>query len=829
MQTKDAASARHTAGITTRLIVTYVRSRAGEAGVRALLARARVPYSAAELQDERSWFSHHDEMALLHAAAEVLDDPMAARHIGEAALEQQVGPGVKILLRALGSPRRLLQSMPRAAARFSTVGTWAFVGGSRDHGTVEYRINPDLPADLAGCEYTAGLLTQIPLLFGLPPATVVEESCQARGGECCRFRVRWQRRSRLFGRRRRVADLQDRLDAATALETARRRGETADALLSLARRLADPVPAGDVAERVAAAIPDVVEADHAAVMLCDLADGTFRMGGLVGFSPELLPALRSLQIRPSDTPELEVLMASSEPRFYRPDTADPFIRGVMESAGTRTSAVVPIRSRQEVLGLAVAGWREDVQLDPERIERLIGLAGQAAAALQNAQLLEEMRRRALEDELTKLPNRVLFEDRLAQALARARRRAERVAVASLDLDRFKQVNDSLGHAAGNELLREVGRRLTMTLRGGDTVARAGGDEFMLLLPDVRESRDLSAVAEKVRRVLARPFRVDGHNLFITASIGLAVHPEDGDTPERLLRNADAAMYRAKELGRNTTQLYASNMNASAPARLAMEGELHAAFEREEFRVHYQPQVELTTGRVVAVEALARWQHPNLGLVPPDQFLSIAEETGLIVDLDLWVLRTAAAQVRTWELAGLEKIGVAVNLSERTLRRGGLVESVLDTLVKTGLDPARLELEITERVAGEDGGTAAATLSALKQHGLRVAVDDFGTGYSSLSRLRRFPADTLKIDRSFIAEIEGEDDEAPIVSGVMAIARGLGLAVVAEGVETQEQERCLVRLGCTLAQGYLLGRPATPLDVEVLLRPDGTSARATIAV
>jgi diguanylate cyclase (GGDEF)-like protein/PAS domain S-box-containing protein len=425
------------------------------------------------------------------------------------------------------------------------------------------------------------------------------------------------------------------------------------------------------------------------------------------------------------------------------------------------------------------------------------------------------------DALTGLPNRMLFNDRLGQALAQAHRTHDMLAVLFLDVDRFKTINDTLGHVVGDKLLAAVAQRLTRCLREGDTVARLGGDEFGIVLPAAAGVKGVARVAEKILKELGPSFSVDGHELHITASIGISVCPSDGDDADTLVKNADAAMYRAKEQGRDNYQLYAPSMNAMALDRLVLENNLRRAVERCEFALYYQPQVNLQTHEVVGAEALVRWKPPGHELMLPDRFIRVAEETGLIVPIGEWVLRTACAQNKAWQDAGLPPLRVAVNLSARHFRHQALVETVGRALESTGLDPRYLELELTESVLMEGAETTISTLHALKAMGVRLSVDDFGTGYSSLSYLKRFPIDTLKIDQSFVQDITHDSDDAVIATLIISMAHALNLTVVAEGVENQGQVEFLKPHGCDHMQGFLFGRPMPAADfVEYLKRNSG---------
>ena len=414
-------------------------------------------------------------------------------------------------------------------------------------------------------------------------------------------------------------------------------------------------------------------------------------------------------------------------------------------------------------------------------------------------------RLAHHDALTGLPNRLLFIDRLGQAMAQANRNERLVAVMLLDLDRFKAINDTLGHTMGDLLLRNVAEFLVSCVREDDTVARLGGDEFTIMLPEIQHIQDAATVAQKILDAFTRPFFLDGHELFIGTSIGIALYPFNEDL-SLLLRNADIAMYEVKQQGGNNYQFYTAEMNTASLQRLSLEGALRRALERGEFVLHYQPQIDLTRGEIVGVEALVRWQHPERGLLGPMEFIPLAEENGLIVPIGEWVLRTACAQARAWQEAGLRPIRVAVNLSVRQFYQKNLVETVARILEQTGLDSRYLELEITESCLMQNTQTTVALLAELNRLGMRISIDDFGTGYSSLSYLKRFPVDTLKIDRSFVCDIGTDPDDDAIVKAIIALAQSLELRVVAEGVETPEQLHFLRTHGCNEIQGYLISRP-----------------------
>lgn len=421
------------------------------------------------------------------------------------------------------------------------------------------------------------------------------------------------------------------------------------------------------------------------------------------------------------------------------------------------------------------------------------------------------------DALTNLPNRILFRDHLELELAHAHRSGRMVAVMFLDLDRFKIINDTLGHAFGDQLLRAVAERLRACVREGDTVSRLGGDEFTFIIPDIANSQDTVLIAQKILNAMSRSFQVEGHEVHVTPSIGIALYPSDADDAGSLIKKADTAMYHAKEHGKNTFQFYRDDMNVSNFERLTLENGLRKALEKGELLVYYQPLIDQNTGQIISMEALARWQHPDLGMIYPTKFIPIAEETGLIVPIGEWVLMKACAQTRTWHDAGFHTLRVTVNLSARQFKQQNLVSTIIQVLQKTGLDPHYLELELTEGIVMQNDVAILLALRELKALGILLSIDDFGTQYSSLSYLKRFPIDTLKIDRSFVHDITTNPDDAAIVTAIIAIAESLKLKVVAEGVENKEQAAFLHKLRCDNIQGYVYSHPLPAGDVEHLLQ------------
>ena len=426
---------------------------------------------------------------------------------------------------------------------------------------------------------------------------------------------------------------------------------------------------------------------------------------------------------------------------------------------------------------------------------------------------QKIHQMAFYDSLTSLPNRALFHDRLRQMLTDASWHAQIAGVMLLDLDHFKTVNDTLGHPAGDELLRGVAARLMYSVRGYDTVARLGGDEFAILLPEVRSSDDLGKIASKILASLEEPFMLEGKEVFVSCSIGIVVYPEDSSDGDDLLKQADSAMYLAKRSGRNNFRFYSKELTASANERLTLEGDLRRGLERGEFMLHFQPKVSLADGVMIGSEALLRWNHPQRGMVPPDMFIPIAEDSGLIMAIGEWVLRSACITACEWNGYGKPSHKVAINLSARQFQSNDLARTVRNVLEETGCDPEWIELEITESLLLDEDGDVLDILSEFRAAGISIAIDDFGTGYSALSYLARFPIDTLKIDRSFINRVTESGHHAELVKAIISIAKCLDQQVVAEGVETAEQAAFLQAHGCQVVQGYFFGKPMSKQDFE----------------
>jgi diguanylate cyclase (GGDEF)-like protein len=475
-------------------------------------------------------------------------------------------------------------------------------------------------------------------------------------------------------------------------------------------------------------------------------------------------------------------------------------------AGHRNSDTRNLRPRA-----SFEAWREVTEgqakpWTPEDIKLAQALGIHLYMAVMQRRVEAMLQHQASHDRLTGLPNRMLFDERLSLALAHTHRYGEILAVVFLDLDNFKTINDTLGHAVGDRLLQIVAERLRGCLRPEDVLARWGGDEFTLLLFPIGNAEDTAKIATKILDTLNAPLKLEGQELHIKASLGIALAPYDGEDAETLLKNADAAMYRAKQQGRNNYQLYTSAIGTKAQERLVLENNLYKALERQEFRLHYQPQIDLRTGEIVGMEALIRWQNQELGFISPSLFIPLAEEMGLINAIGEWVLWTACAQNRTWQSLGLPAIRMAVNLSALQFQQKNLVNIIAQVLESTKLEARYLELEITESIAMHDIPVTISVLRTLRSMGIQIAVDDFGTGYSSLSSLKHFPLDKLKIDQSFVRELVTDSFDAAIVKALIALGHGLKLNVIAEGVETQEQLAFLRSVKCDGMQGYLLSRP-----------------------
>lgn len=589
--------------------------------------------------------------------------------------------------------------------------------------------------------------------------------------------------------------------------------ERAEDIVAGEARILEMIARGVDLTEVLLAIVRTVErrmpASRVSVMLYDPDRKAMLFGAAATLPPFFRKAIDGAAVGPDTSPCGIAMYAKS--RVIVPDllAEDRWQRywPLANELGVRASWSFPIiNAADEVLGtlsLLSTATGTPSPMDFEVLERATRLA---EVAIDRMQTQARIARLAHYDSLTGIANRATFNTRLAEALEGATHRERSVAVAFLDVDRFKNINDSLGHETGDALLRAVAERLGGCIRRGDTLARLGGDEFSLVLADMAQPQDAAVVAQKIIASFAQPFQVAGQELFVTASVGLSLYPSDGTDADSLLKNADIAMYRAKELGRNTFQFFTADMNNKVSRRLKLEHQLRKALARNELSLHYQPQVDLHNGHVIGVEALVRWDHPELGSVSPAEFIAVAEETGLIMPIGEWVLETACAQQKAWELEGVRGVKMSVNLSARQFQQKNLVEVVLGVLAATGLQPHSLTLELTESVLMHNAEYAIAALHSLHARGIGISVDDFGTGYASLSYLKKFPIDVLKIDRSFVNDITTDPDDAAITQAIITMAHSLGISVLAEGVETKEQLGFLTHHDCDAMQGYYFSRP-----------------------
>jgi diguanylate cyclase (GGDEF)-like protein len=651
------------------------------------------------------------------------------------------------------------------------------------------------------------------------------------------------------------------LDIFGVVTNARRSDATARALLSFSETLSRVAHLADSVQLLADTVPSVTGCDQCTVYLWDgeygqmiprartagMEDPDAYLGPVVPVTGSGRPATRrpmtpgghterpvgethgppepgAVTIR-IDTPEIDRLLNQHEVIVVEASTEDASLRELLQRSRTTASVVAPLFAAGEFLGVIAANFGSLASAasihDPDLHERLAGLADQAATALQNLELLEKVSHMAWHDALTGLPNRRLFEDRVEQELVRSRRVGEPVCMFFVDLDHFKAVNDTLGHGAGDDLIQQVSERLVDTVRSQDTVARVGGDEFAILLPGLADQLAIDGLAQRTLDAIGAPFIVFGGQVETTASIGIAIAPEHGDSYDDLLNRADAAMYRAKDRGRNAFQMYMagpwpSTSDRTAPDDRSLHADLSGALERGEFFILYQPYIDLHSARVVGVEALVRWNHPILGVLEPSSFISLAEKSDIIVALDRWVLDQTCRQARAWLDRGSDPLRLSVNLASRDLSHPDFFDSVERTLEMTGIDPSSLELEITERVVLDKSGPAKENIERLRRLGVKFTIDDFGSGNSSLNRIGTFPVSTLKIDRSFVQVLGPDGEDNALVAAIISMADRLGLACVAVGVETSLQSQVLIQRGCTTAQGYFFSPPLPPEDIEQVM-------------
>ena len=585
--------------------------------------------------------------------------------------------------------------------------------------------------------------------------------------------------------------------------------------------IAQSAPLGDVLDHLMRLVESQLAGIFGSVLLLDEDGNHLRHGAAPSLAEAYTKAIDGARIGPK--------VGSCGTAAYRREAvivddilSDPLwadFKDLAAAYGLRSCWSTPILSHLGAVLGTFAMYSATVRKPTEAETRLVDVATRIAGiAIERRQAEDRIRFMADHDSLTGLANRNLLRDRLTQAVVHAKRHDRWVAVAFVDLDSFKIVNDSLGHGAGDELLKIVARRMVDCVRATDTVVRLGGDEFVIVLFDQPDSVDVvAATLQKISAAIAEPIHLEGHDLRVTSSLGVAIYPNDGMDAETLLANADAAMYRAKETGRDNFQFYTPELNAKVQARFLLQEELRNAVARCEFTLFYQPQVDLRTGRVFAVEALVRWNHPTRGVMAPIDFIPLAEETGLIVPLGDWVLREACRQNKAWQGAGLPPMTVCVNVSARQFRDKSLISRVVSALSDSGLDAEYLELEMTESLIMQDVEQAVATMAALQGLGVRLSIDDFGTGYSSLSALKNFPVDRLKIDKSFITDLATNENDKAVASAVIALGQKLNLRVIAEGVETDEQAAFLCDNNCDEMQGFHFSMPIPTHAIEKLLR------------
>ena len=515
---------------------------------------------------------------------------------------------------------------------------------------------------------------------------------------------------------------------------------------------------------------------------------------------------------------------------YLGDARTAHFYDTIRASGSRSGAALPLLRRGEAVGVLLFFSTELGAFTPELVELLQRLADNVSFGLEHFDRAEEkakaedhIRYLATHDGLTDLPNRAMFNQLLNASIETARRYAKRLALLFIDLDRFKIINDTLGHADGDALLIEIATRLRQSLRASDVVARLGGDEFVVILPELIDEQHANAVARMLLSAVMHPMVLRGQECRVTASIGVAIFPENGRDEHTLVKNADMAMYLAKEEGKNDVRFFSNDMKTQSIERLMLENNLRKALDRDEFVLHYQPKIDLQTGQITGIEALLRWAQPDLGMLPPHQFIPLAEETGLIVPIGRWVLKKACEQHVTWQRHGLPPIYMAVNLSPRQFQHDQLLQDIDDVLAATGMRPELLELEVTESMVMQNVDRAIALLTSLKERGVRLAMDDFGTGYSSMSLIKRFPIDTLKIDRSFVRDLPGNNDDRAIADAIIQLGRALGVKVVAEGVETGGQRSFLRDHACDEMQGYLFSRPVSADQIPDIFRLPAVSS------
>jgi diguanylate cyclase (GGDEF)-like protein len=952
----DETTSPDISGAVTGVLVRYVRSVAGQYGVRRVLSRAREQRRPGTLEDPTTWSSPDQIIALIDAAAGLLGDPEIAFRLGQEMVRQYRDTAVAPLIESTGSASRAIEAGAAVLQRLSPSVAVQILEKDRDHAAVKVRARRGRKRLLCMCDLTKGLLSELPTFFDAGHATVEHPECQARGGRFCLYALSWNNPARIAPEpdsevavdvpEDQVRDLAVRLDeayssaadllvtddpssalgriaaraakavdspryilivtapggsspdihsgglsteeseplaaelesdwggerptdvlvvevesptnhygrfavyapqsgfakddsqvvsafatyaaatldVASAIERARRSDESANALLEFSRALAGASTVDDVAWRLAQTVPVVAGCDRSTVMLWDPLQQELVVRAATGPGADAArddPEQRAgYRLTRESTPLFERVLATHELIVVDADTDDETVRSILEQTGTACSVIAPLATPDEFFGIVTANFdsppANSIRADLELQSRMIGLADHAVTAMQNTRLLEKVTHLAWHDALTGLPNRRLLEDRVNQELERAKRSGESTCMFFVDLDRLKQVNDTFGHAAGDELIRNAGQRLVDTVRRQDTVARLGGDEFAVLLPGLADLGDIDTLARRTLAALRTRYTFEEADLGVSGSIGVAVAPGHGETYDELLANADAAMYRAKSLGRDTYQLY-SIPDGGARPDVQLEIDLKHAIERAEMTVLYQPVVEIQSSEVVAVEALARWQHPVRGLIDPGWFIGIARDPEVIAGIDAWVVGEACRQMAAWTAEGIRALRMSVNVAASSLTSEAFSRSVETALQASRVDPAMLELEVTDLSALESDGPARQSVEHLLSVGIRFAVDDVGSASLAFSRIGSIPISTLKLDSSFVHLLDDDDDAATLVGAIVGLTSRHGIRCVAEGVETQQQARALLEKGCRLGQGFLFSPPLLPGDVDQMLR------------
>lgn len=610
-----------------------------------------------------------------------------------------------------------------------------------------------------------------------------------------------------------IQDISERKHAELSLHA---RAQQQQLAAALGRFALSATSLDEVYKEVASTISQGFNIEFSAVLLLDEPHNSLLLQAGIGWKPDWIG--RQVVASKKQTPPHPVLDSHESVIIHNfSDNLHDTPPKLLTSHGIVGGIDVLVGSIEKPIGVLGAYARSPRTFSTNDVAFLQGLANILSAAVERQRSNEQLKYIALHDPLTGLPNRVLLTDRLNIALAYAQRHDQQIALLFLDLDRFKHVNDVFGHSLGDRLLQEVARRLSSCLRAEDTVSRQGGDEFIVALAGIKEKKDIALTADKLLNVIAAPFTLEDTEIILGISIGIACFPRDGENTETLMRNADAAMYVAKDFGRNGYQFYAPEMNMRALDRLTLERDLHRAVERNELFLMYQPQLALNTGGIIGLEALIRWRHPTRGLILPDQFIPMAEECGLIVPVGKWVLETACRQHASWVAQGITTGSMAVNISAHQFRQADFCEQVSEVLSRTGLQPHLLELEVTEGVVMQGIEQVLHKLNTLRELGVTLAIDDFGTGYSSLNYLKQFPLHRLKIDQSFTHGLPGDHESGAIAKAIIQMGLSLGLDVLAEGIETQDQEKHLQTLGCNAGQGFLYAKPLSDEECEQYLR------------